>query len=354
MTEDLYIKFLNNECTTEELKLIIQWIKSEALGEESKKWGFENWKSFDEGNIPGNDKKFIELFDKIQNKIDKESDKERKFQNRKSGWFTWMTRAAAILFVPLLSFFLYTVSQKDFLSTEYTQLSVDSMEVISPVGSRTVLQLSDGTEVHLNYGSKLKYPQTFTGDTREVTLVGEGYFDVAHNPDKPFIVKTKKLNIKVLGTEFNVLGYTDVDVVQTTLVKGKVVLEKKLPEGQNKTLGTLVPGQHVSYNTQTGNIKSTKGNVEKYIAWKEGKMVFDETPITEVAQQLKRKYNVDIQVKDDIKDYTYTVTFLDEPLMQILDLMTIATPVNYKVLPRKKLPDGTFSKQKIIIKRKDE
>ena len=83
-------------------------------------------------------------------------------------------------------------------------------------------------------------------------------------------------------------------------------------------------------------------------------MVFDGTPITEVAQQLERKYNVDIEVKDDIKDYTYSVTFMDEPLMQILELMTIATPVSYKVLPRKKLPDGTFSKQKITIKRKDE
>jgi ferric-dicitrate binding protein FerR (iron transport regulator) len=105
---------------------------------------------------------------------------------------------------------------------------------------------------------------------------------------------------------------------------------------------------------KNGNIKSTKGDVEKYIAWKDGKMVFDETPITEVAQQLKRKYNVDIEVENDIEDYTYSVTFMDEPLMQIIELMTIATPVTYKVLPREKLPDGTFSKQKITIKRKEK
>lgn len=353
MTKELYIKFLKNQCTSEELKLIIQWINSGASVEESKQWGFENWESFDEVNIADEDKKFSHLFDKIQNRIDKEATEKHKPKAGKTAFISWMTRAAAILFIPLLSFFLYTISQKESLSAEYAQLLVDSMEVISPVGSRTVLQLPDGTEVHLNYGSKLKYPQTFTGDTREVALEGEGYFDVAPNPDKPFIVKTQKLNIKALGTEFNVLSYADDDVIGTTLVEGKVVLTENLPEGQTKTLGSLVPGQHVNYNAQTGNMKSTKGGVEKYIAWKEGKMVFDDTPITEVAKQLKRKYNVDIEVEDSIKDYYYTVTFMDEPLMQILELMTIATPVSYKVLPRKKLTDGTFSKQEITIKRKD-
>jgi transmembrane sensor len=350
MTKDLYTKFLNNQCTTEELKLIIQWINSEVSDEESKQWGLENWRSFREDDLTYEDKKFRELFDKIQNRIDKKAVKERK---PKSVFMTWMTRAAAILFIPLLTFFLYTVSKKEIATDEYAQLNIDTVEVISPIGSRTVLQLSDGTKVHLNYGSKLKYPHTFTGDTREVTLTGEGYFDVAHNPEKPFVVNAGKLIVKALGTAFNILSYSDDNVIETTLVEGKVVLEKKLPKGQNMTLGTLVPGQHVNYNAQTGNMNSTKGNIEKYIAWKNGKMVFDDTPITEVAKQLKRKYNVDIELEDDIKEYNYTVTLLDEPLMQILELMTIATPVDYKVLPRKKLPDGTFSKQKIIIKRKN-
>ena len=235
MTKELYKKFLNNQCTTEELKQIVHWINSGASDKECIQWGLENWQSFRDENSAGDDKKFRELFDKIQNRIEKEATIERKLHSRKSGWVTWMTRAAAILFIPLLSFFLYTVSKKDITTGEYAQLSVNSLEVISPVGSRTVLQLSDGTEVHLNFGSKLKYPQTFTGNTREVTLEGEGYFDVAHNPDKPFIVKTEKLNIKALGTAFNVLSYSDNHVIQTTLVKGKVVLEKKLPGGQTET-----------------------------------------------------------------------------------------------------------------------
>jgi ferric-dicitrate binding protein FerR (iron transport regulator) len=235
---------------------------------------------------------------------------------------------------------------------QYANLSVDSIEVIAPVGSRTVVQLSDGSTVHLNYGSKLKYPQNFIGETRVVNLIGEGYFEVAHNPDKPFIVNTTRLNVKALGTVFNVLAYPDEGNIETTLVEGKVVLEQSENGFKTKSIGAMEPGQHVNYNLNTGVVSSTKGSVEKYIAWKNGKMVFEDTPITRIAERLSRMFNVDIEVADDIKDYIYTVTFVDEPLFQILDLMTIATPVSYKALPRKKLPDGTFTKQKIIIERK--
>jgi transmembrane sensor len=89
-----------------------------------------------------------------------------------------------------------------------------------------VVQLSDGTDVNLNYGSKIKYPRNFTGSTREIMLTGEGYFNVVHNPDQPFIVKTGKLNIIALGTEFNVQSYPDSPVISTTLVNGKVAIEK--------------------------------------------------------------------------------------------------------------------------------
>ena len=88
---------------------------------------------------------------------------------------------------------------------------------------------------------------------------------------------------------------------------------------------------------------------DKYIAWKDGKLVFENEDLTQVAARLNRLFNVDIIIDDNVKEYTYTVTFVDEPLFQILHLMTVAAPVNYKALPRKKLPDGTYSKQKIII-----
>jgi ferric-dicitrate binding protein FerR (iron transport regulator) len=353
MTKEILIKFLNNHCTVEELNEVIRWANTGDFNEESKNWGFDDWKNYKEEDNWENNEKFTTLFDKIQEKIEASEHKTIKSKTIIGSVFVkWLTRAAAMLLIPVLPFLFYTLSEKKTESLKYAIMAVDSLEIIAPIGSRTIVQLSDGSAVHLNYGSKIKYPHFFSGNTREVTLIGEGYFEVAHNPEKPFIVKTRNLNIKALGTAFNILAYSNDDVIETTLVNGKVVLEQNKVDGKTKTIGAMEPGQHVSYNIKTGAISCTKGNIEKFVAWKDGKLVFKDALILDVVEKLSRMFNVDIEVADDITENIYTVTFMDEPLFQILDLMTIATPIRYKTLPRKKLPDGTFSKQKIIIEKR--
>lgn len=352
MTQELLIKFLNDKCTDEELKEVLHWIKNDSLNNQSKNWGYQDWTEFKTNeNLIDNDN-LSSLLDKIHHKI---NINKQSIKNQNASITTWLTRAAAILLIPVLAFLSYTISEKKSELIKYTaNLTVDSLEIIAPAGSRTVVQLSDGSEVHLNYGSKLKYPQNFTGDTRGVILLGEGYFNIAHNPEKPFIVKTGKLNIKALGTKFNVLAYPGEENIATTLVEGKVLVEQKEANGNIKTIGAMEPGQHVNFNIKSGAASSTKGSVAKYIAWKDGKLVFENESIVEVTDRLSRMFNVEFEIADNIKDYSYTVTFIDEPLFQILDLMTIATPVTYKALPRKKLTDGTFSKQKITIEKRNK
>jgi transmembrane sensor len=355
MKKELLIKYLNNKCTETELGEILMWVNTDALNEEGKSWVSEDWNSYQEtGNLEEDDK-FTAIFDKIQEKIDRSSPKSNATTSKTitlSVVTNLITRVAAVLLIPVLTLLFYTLSEKKNVSDQYASFAVDSLEVIAPMGSRTVVQLSDGSVVHLNYGSKIKYPQFFSGNTRNVVLSGEGFFNVAHNPEKPFIVKAGNLNIKAVGTTFNVLAYPDDDVIETTLVSGKVILEQIKLNEQTKTIGTMTPGQHVKYNAQSGDISSTVGKVEKYISWTDGKLIFEDTPILQVAERLSRMFNVDFQVKDEIRDYIYTSTLEDESLSQILDLMTIATPVIYKTLPRKKLPDGTFSKQKIILEKR--
>lgn len=354
MTKELLIKYLNNQCSGAELKEVLLWIKTEASTRKSKDLVAEDWDGFSEDKKLKDDEKFTALFDKIQERIDLNS-QQKKGTNKTftlSVLASWLTKAAAILLIPILGFLLYTLDEIKVESSKYAKMAVDSLEVIAPIGSRTVVQLTDGSVVNLNYGSTLKYPKFFTGDTREVLLEGEGYFEVTHNPEMPFIVKTNKLNIKALGTTFNVLAYLDDDRVETTLVEGKVVLEQNLLNGTTKALGFMEPGQHVKYNTITNEIRSPKGDIENYISWKDGKVVFEDTPIVEVAEKLNRMFNTNISVEGKMEDFVYTVTFIDEPLFQILDLMAIATPISYKAFPRKKLADGTYSKQKIVIKRR--
>ena len=143
------------------------------------------------------DEKFTAIFDKIKEKIDSNTHNNRKANNKLTVSYAtlWITRAAAVLLIPVLTFLFYTLSERKINSDKFTRLAVDSLEVIAPMGSRTVVQLSDGSVVHLNYGSKIKYSQFFSGDTRKVVLTGEGFFKVAHNPEKPFIVKAGNLNI---------------------------------------------------------------------------------------------------------------------------------------------------------------
>ena len=353
MTKDLLIKYFNNKCTDSEFEELVRWFeREETSNKEGKNWGFEYWSLFEPDNKLKDTKKYNALLDKIHHEINLKNHRKAGRMITKHRVISWLSRAAAILFIPLLGLVFYMLSNNMIQNNNYADRTVDSLEIIAPIGSRTVIQLSDGTIVNLNYGSKIKYPRNFDGDTREINLVGEGYFDVAHNPEKPFIVKTEKLNVKATGTKFNVHAYPDDDIVATTLVEGRVVIDKTVEGEKIETIATMIPRQHVAYNYESGKIISSIGNIDKYIAWKEGKLVFDNEPITRVAEKLGRMFNVDFEIADDIKDYTYTVTLVNDPLFLVLDLMKEITPITYKVFARKKLADGTFSKQKIRLERR--
>lgn len=354
MTKEQLINYLNNQCKPEELEGIIQWLENEAFTDESLSLAHEDWENLNEKeNLSLQDDRFNSLLDKIHHRINiSEPNKPEVRQITTTKIIRLLTKVAAILLLPVVTFLLYIFYNPTFILSHNNNKAVDSLEVIASAGARTIVQLADGTEVHLNYGSRIKYPRNFIGKTRGVTLSGEGFFAVAHDPDHPFIVRTKLLDIKALGTKFNVLTYPENNKVETTLIEGKVVLETSDAEGMTKRIGSLTPGEHANYIANTGEVTTTKGNIEKYVAWKDGMMVFDNAEIIEVAERLGRMYNVDISVSNEILDYTYTVKFVDESLSQILDLLTRATPVQYKMVPRKKLPDGTYSKQIIRFEKR--
>ncbi|MCG6189705.1 FecR family protein [Maribellus maritimus] len=350
MTKDLLEKYLNNRCTSQEAEEVIQWMKQQSFFAESKELARVDWQQFKEEDSFVSDEKLDTLLDKIHHKLNIEE--IRTVQIKRSRLIGWISKVAAIILIPVLAFLFYTISENIRLTNQITTVSVDSLEVIAPVGSRTVVELSDGSVVHLNYGSRIKYPKNFWGETRGIVLSGEGYFEVAHNPDKPFVVTTGRIDVKALGTIFNVNAYPENTDVATTLVEGKVLIEEMKKDGNKEIMRELIPGQHVIYEKKTGAVKSSIERVDKYIAWKDGKLVFDNELIEQIAQRLSRMFNVEIQVDNEVKKYRYTVTFVDEPLFQILELLSVATPVQYHALPRVKNPDGTFSKQRILIEKK--
>lgn len=350
MTKELLIKYLNNCCTQQEVSEVIHWIKQKDFYSESKSFAKSDWQQFEEMRSIVSDEKLDTLLDQIHHKLNIEN--SRKNYINRNRFVSWTSKAAAIIMIPVLAFLFYTISENSRLTNQIAIVSVDSLEVIAPVGSQTTVELPDASVVHLNAGSRIKYSQNFTGETRGLVLTGEGYFEVAHNPDKPFIVSTGGIDVRALGTVFNVNAYEENTYIATTLIEGKVLVEEINGDGNREIIKELKPGHHVIYEKNTGHVKTSVEQVEKYISWKDGKLVFENEPIDQVAQRLNRTFNVEIKVDNSVEEYKYTGTFIDESLLQVLELMSVATPISYKVLPRIKNPDGTFSKRRILIEKK--
>ena len=353
MKKDIVIKYLNNACNEAELSEFLVWLKSNHSEEIMKDVSKSEWLAVAENFSEFDFEKCKLVLDKIHHTINIRNN--RKIVNVKSNKkgnkaLMYLVNFAAILFLPLFAVFLFTQLHCNNSNENISGISVDSLEVISPAGSQTLVYLTDGSSVFLNHGSKLKYPHKFEKKSREVHLTGEGYFRVAHNPEVTFIVNSGELNFIAQVTEFNIQAYPENDIIETTLVDGQIIVEKDLVDGDKEILGTLIPGQHISYNLKTSNYISLMGDIEKYTSWKDKKLIFNNDSIVEITNSLCRWYNVDFIYEDEqLKKLTYSATFKDESLYQILDLMKRCTPIDYKILRREKLDDGSFSKQQIVI-----
>jgi len=204
--------------------------------------------------------------------------------------------------------------------------------------------------VWLNHSSSLKYPAMFYGNTRSVELNGEGYFEVAHNPKIPFIVMAGEIEIKALGTAFNVMAYPDEDRIEISLINGCVELQWTGPDGKPIPKLKMKPTDMAIFKKSKKEISSRTISDDRYFSWKDGKLVFNKEPIGEIVKKLSRWFNVDIQIKDpELLELTYTATFVNETLPQVMELMTLVSPVSYSISNREEISTGTFTRRKVIL-----
>ena len=211
----------------------------------------------------------------------------------------------------------------------YDILSPIPLQTVSTMAETRTILLPDQTEVVLNRYSSLTYPQRFKGKTREVRLTGEGYFKVTKDAAHPFKVNTEALDVEVLGTDFNVEAYPKSPVIKTTLLEGSVAVN--LTEGRARTL-MLNPNESAVYDKSNQSlIKQTEENASGEVAWQDGTLLFRNTALHEIMQQLSNAFNVNIQIKDStIKDYHMTATFSNrESLDEILSLLSSNKKFNY-------------------------
>ncbi|CAL1519480.1 FecR domain-containing protein [Chitinophaga sp. MM2321] len=173
-----------------------------------------------------------------------------------------------------------------------TAISYNTLSI--PRGGQYKVVLPDGTGVWLNAASSLKYPVSFTGKERTVTLSGEGYFEVARNDNQPFFVKVDDMEVAVLGTHFNINAYHDEAAVKTTLFEGAVKVSNGAASKQIK------PGEQAVINADAANIRVVNADMDQALAWKNGFFLFRRTSLEAVMRQLSRWYDVDIRYERKI------------------------------------------------------
>jgi transmembrane sensor len=235
---------------------------------------------------------------------------------------TWLAVAASVTLLALAGYFFF--AQDAATPNVQTTTTVKSLTRTTARGQKTTVELPDGTRVMLNANSKLLYPEAFTGGTREVTLEGEGYFEVTHDPAHPFMVHSANTSTRVLGTAFNVRAAAA--GVTVTLVEGKV----DVTAGRGSQV--LKPSQQAVVNAGSTDIATTVVDVNKYIGWKNNTLVFDHITVAEALEQMENWYNVDIAINNPALGKCFvTARYENESLENVLNSFRFMLNIDFRI-----------------------
>jgi transmembrane sensor len=223
---------------------------------------------------------------------------------------------------------LYYTDKQNSNGADYNTIS-------TPRGGKYEIVLPDGSNVWLNAASSLKFPTSFRDKSREVTLTGEGYFEVVKNASMPFYVRVNDMTVEVLGTHFNVNAYDDENSVATTLLEGSVKLKKGLSADSKSQTIFLEPGQQAGLTKDGGFKIDHHANMKEVIAWKEDNFEFNNAAIPAIMRQISRWYNVDVVYEGSIPDRRLTGKFSRNINLSQLINMLQYTGVNMKIENKK-------------------
>ena len=266
-------------------------------------------------------------FENFRNRV--ESQKEIQSTSRRgfslSALWRYAAVVAVIIAVGCISYWQGEVNVKD----TFADISVEA-----PLGSKTKLYLPDGTLVWLNAGSRMTYSQGFGVDNRKVELEGEGYFEVKRNEKIPFFVKTKDLQLQVLGTKFNFRDYPEDHEVVVSLLEGKVGLNNLLREEKEAVLS---PDERAVLNKANGLLTVESVTASNASQWTDGYLFFDEELLPDIAKELERSYNVKIHIANDsLKTFRFYGNFVrrEQNIQEVLEALASTEKMQYKIEER--------------------
>ncbi len=342
MQENIDYRLLKNfsegRYSLRDFKHVVSWFEDKSLRTDIESAIQTHWEEFEVADdVPKKD--LSKVYDRLKNQILLEQTKNITLQRR---IILSYSKIAAILLLPL---FIYTAYS---LINKYGSKDIAWAEIYSPSGARIQFHLPDGTMGWLNSNTKLKYPLNFKED-RHLELSGEAYFEVAHNKKSPFVVTTSNFDIKVVGTIFSVSAIEDEKTTEVVLQEGKVIVEN--PGISLNT--TMNPDQKLVFDNLTKRYVTSETNAKQMNAWKDGLLVFRNEPLSEVFRRLGRWYNVKITVKDDqMNQFKYRATFHDEPIEEVIRLISLTAPIDFTVQNRKQEDQGVYAIKEILIRKK--
>jgi ferric-dicitrate binding protein FerR (iron transport regulator) len=256
----------------------------------------------------------------------------------------YLRRVAAVMLLPLLAStvtlaYLYLKQRPAEEAASYRTLH-------SAPGVVTQAILPDRSDVWLNAGSTLRYPERFGGKEREVYLEGEAYFRVESDAAHPFCVNLNRgMSVKAFGTRFGICSYPEDSVTEVALEEGvvDVVLRRR-------TLH-LHPDEMLTFDAAERKFALSRVNTAEKTAWKDGRLLFRNAPLEEVVRKLSRRYNVDIELQGNTASRThrFRATFTTETVSQALDYLKMAAPMEWSFVNARQREDFSYTRQKIII-----
>ena len=322
-------KYLEGKTNESESHQIREWLKKPENDVELRQILGEIWAN-SEIQLKGQAPDFNRMLDEVHHQINNHQIHQPKALS--TSLYQAFSKVAAILFIPLLLLSVYFCFNLINRSTELASNTI--REIYTKPGTRTQIDLLDGTRVWLNDGTTFRYPERFTGSRREVYVDGEAYFEVKSNPDNPFVVNNPMMNTVVTGTHFNLNAYSADSYFEATLIEGKIHLEN-----ENKKL-VMKPGEQVQFDSKLENIVQKTVDPKDAAGWVDGKLIFKDEKLGTAIKKLARWYNVEIILTDpEINNYLMTATIQDEKLDQSLKLIALALPVKFEFKKVKNLTE---------------
>lgn len=305
---DILVRLTNSTLPQSYRKKILFWFVDKKNSEDKDEALYKLWNETDSSAVT--QEEIHKSLSDVKNKIEKYDISSR----RKTIYFSLLKYAAILLFPIISGLTVWYIMKNNYHD------SLKMIECFVPKGEKKCITLCDGTQVFLNSGTLFIYPEKFMDNERRVFLSGEAFFDVTHDDTSPFIVRTGRLNIKVLGTRFNLEAYPDDKFISTTLNKGSV----KVYSSDSDSDGVILkPDERLIYNTDNKQFELNKVESEDYSVWIGGELRFIRQPLSKVFRTLERKYNIEFRLDDNINlNELYTANFKsDETIEQVVNVL---------------------------------